>query len=116
VLLEHAALGQRHGDVQRRLAAHRRQQGVRLLAFDDQLDELRRHRLDVGPIRDLRIGHDRRRVRVDQDDLVPLLAKRLGGLRPRVVEFRGLSDDDRTGADDEDTMDVSASRHESGRR
>ena len=38
----------------------------------NQLDELRRHRLDVRPIRELRIGHDRRRIRVDQDDLVAL--------------------------------------------
>src|SRR5215217_7343264 len=89
---------------------------IGLLALDDQLDELRRHRLDVRPIRDLRIGHDRRWVGVDQDDLEPLLAKRLGGLRTGVVELGRLPDDDRAGADDEDPMDVSASRHESGRR
>ena len=36
-----------------------------------------RHRLDVGAVRELRIGHDRRRVRVHEDDAVALLAQRL---------------------------------------
>ena len=35
VLLEHAALGELHRDVERRLPAHRRQQRVGLLALDD---------------------------------------------------------------------------------
>ena len=56
-----------HRGVQRGLAAHGRQQRVRLLARDDLLDDLRRDRLDIGGIRQIRIGHDRRRVGVDQD-------------------------------------------------
>ena len=63
--------------------------------------------------RELRVGHDRRRVRVDEDDLVALLAERLGALRPGVVELAGLADDDRPGADDEDLLEVVAARHRS---
>jgi hypothetical protein len=62
----------------------------------------RRERLDVGRIGHLRVGHDRRRVRVDQHDAVPLLAQRLAGLGAGVVELAGLADDDRPGADDQD--------------
>ena len=90
---------ERHRDVERRLAAHRRQHRVRPLALDDQLDELRRHRLDVRPIRELRIGHDRGRIGVDEDDLVALFLQRLRRLRAGVVELGALPDDDRPGAD-----------------
>ena len=111
VLLERAGLRQRHRDVERRLAAHRRENRVRPLLLEDQLDELRRHRLDVRPIRELRIGHDRRRVGVDEDDLVALFLERFRRLRARVVELGGLPDDDRAGADHENSMQVSPSRH-----
>ena len=88
VPLEHAALGERHRDVERRLAAHRRQQRVRPLALDHLLDELRRDRLDVGAVGELRIGHDRRRIRVHEDHLVALLSQRLGRLRARSSRTR----------------------------
>ena len=63
-----------------------------------------RERLDVRPVGELRIGHDRGRVRVHQDDPVALVLQRLAGLRAGVVEFDGLTDDDRAGADDEDAI------------
>ena len=43
------------------------QEGVGLLLDDDLLDDLRSDRLDVGPVGELRIGHDRGRIGVDQD-------------------------------------------------
>ena len=95
VPLERARLGERHRDVERRLSAHRRQDRVGPLLLENQLDELGRHRLDVRPIRELRIGHDRRRIRVDEDYLVPLFLERLRRLRPGIVELGGLPDDDR---------------------
>ena len=114
--LERARLRQGHRHIERGLASHRRQQRVRALLLDDQLDELGRHGLDVRAVRDLGIRHDRRRIGVHEDDLEPLLAKRLGRLRSGVVELRGLADDDRPGSDDENAMQVSAARHESDRR
>ena len=64
---------ERQRGVERGLAAHGRQQRVRAArAGDDLLDDLRRDRLDIGGVGQLRIGHDRRRVRVDQDDPVAL--------------------------------------------
>jgi hypothetical protein len=51
-------------------------------ALDDLGDDLGRDRLDVGGIGQIRIGHDRRRVRVDQDDAVALFAQALQACVP----------------------------------
>jgi len=95
VLLQCALLCQRDGQVQRRLTADGWKHRIGTLAFDDLLEDLRRQWLDVGPIRDLRIGHDRRRVAVDENDFEAFGAKRLARLRARIVELAGLADDDR---------------------
>ena len=58
------------GQVQSGLAAQVRQQGVGAFAFDDLGQNLDVQRLDVGDVRHVRIGHDRRRVGVDQHDRV----------------------------------------------
>ena len=50
-------------------------------------------------------------LRVEEDDLVPLLLQRLAGLGPGVVELAGLADDDRPGAHNHDLLDVGAARH-----
>ena len=73
--------------------------------------DLRRQRLDVGAVGELRVGHDRRRVAVDEDDLEPLGAQRLARLRAGVVELARLPDDDRAGADDEDAFEIGALGH-----
>ena len=93
---------ERDGRVERGLAAERREQRVGALLGDDLLDELRRDRLDVRGVGELRVGHDRRRVGVDQDDADALLAQHAAGLGAGVVELAGLADDDRAGPDDED--------------
>ena len=108
---ERAVLVQRQRGVQRGLAAHGRQQRVGALGLDDACDSGRCDWLDIGGVRHLRIGHDGRRVRVDQDHPVPLRLQRLAGLCSGIVELAGLTDDDRAGADDEDGADVVAARH-----
>ena len=74
----------------------------RPLLLDDLGDDLRRDRLDIGGVGQIRVGHDRRRIGVDQDDPVALLLERLAGLGAGIVELAGLADDDRAGADDQD--------------
>ena len=110
-LFEHAMLGQVERTVQRRLAAHGRQQRVRALLLDDLLDDFPGNRLDVGDIGHFRVGHDRGRIGVDQNDLITLFAQRLAGLCAGVVEFAGLTDDDRAGTDDEDALYVCTLGH-----
>ena len=67
--IEHARLRKLDRQVERGLAADRRQQGVGPFALDDLLERRRGHRLDIGPICQLRVGHDGGRVRVDEDEL-----------------------------------------------
>ena len=112
VLLEHAAVRERERDVERRLPAHRGQQRVRALALDHLRDDIRRHRLDVRPVRELGIRHDRGRIRVHEHDRVALFAQRLRRLRAGVVELGALADHDRAGANEQDLLYVSATRHE----
>src|SRR5690606_29266176 len=111
VFLQHPGGVQRQGGVQSRLPAHGRQQGVGTLLLDDLLDHFRRDRLDVGGVGQFRVGHDRGRVRIDQDDPVALGLERLARLHARIVELARLSDDDRTRADDQDALDVGAFGH-----
>ena len=63
------------------------QQRVGALLGDDLLDELRGDRLDVGGVGELRVGHDRGRVGVDQDDPQALGLEHPAGLGAGVVEL-----------------------------
>jgi len=99
---EDAPVRQLNGEVQRRLPAQCRQQGVRALAPDDLVQDLDRERLNVGPVRKLRVGHDGCGVAVDQHHLVSLLAQCFAGLRAGIIKFAGLADDDRACPDDHD--------------
>ena len=60
--VEVAGLGQGHAHVQPGLTAERRQQRVGLLPLEHLQHRLRRERLDVRAVGELRIGHDRRGV------------------------------------------------------
>ena len=109
--LQLAAAVQIHRGIERRLAPERREDRIRLLPFDNLGDDLRRDRLDVGPVGELGIGHDGGRVRVDEDDLVSLLPQRLAGLHPGVVEFAALADDNGARANNENFAQGSVFRH-----
>ena len=93
--LERARASKRDREVERRLAAESREQSIRALPRDHGLDRVDGERLEVDDIGDLRVGHDRRRVRVDEDGPNALGTERTTGLRAGVVEFGRLADDDR---------------------
>ena len=109
--VQHAVLVQVHRRVERGLAAERRQEGVRAFLGDDLLDHLPGDRLDVRPVGHARVGHDRGRVAVHEDDGVPLLAEGLARLGAGVVELARLADHDRAGPDEQDLFQVGALRH-----
>ena len=90
---------QSHRRVQCGLAAKRRQDRVRLLFDDDGFDYFWGDRLDVGGVGEVRVGHDGRRVRVDQDHSDSLFAQHSAGLGARIVKFAGLADNDGPGSD-----------------
>ena len=110
-LLEEAVLAQLHGEVQTGLTAEVGQQGVRVLLLDDLLNGLDGHRLDVDLVRHGLVGHDGRRVGVDQNDLQTLLAQCAAGLRACIVELGSLTDNDRAGAQYHYLMNILAQRH-----
>ncbi len=110
--LEVAGLRERDRDVQRGLAAERRQQHVGSLALDHLQDGLGRERFDVRAVRELGVGHDRGRVRVHERHVEPLAPQHLAGLGPRVVELARLPDHDRARADHQDAVQVGALRHQ----
>ena len=103
-----------HGNIERRLSAQSRQHGIRPLPGNDLLHNLRGDRFDIGPVGKFGVGHDGRRVRVDQHDLISLLLQRLAGLDAGVVELTPLTDDDGPGADDEDFTQGWIFRHNLG--
>src|SRR5439155_3751048 len=87
------------------------------LALYDQLEKLWRQRLDVGPIGDMRVGHDRGRVGVDQHGRAALFAQGAASLRAGVVELGGLTDDNGAGADNQNFHRwTPASRRKSSKR
>ena len=114
VTLEGAILDQRHSCVQSSLATECRQDGIRLFALEDFFNDLWSDRLDVGPLRELWIGHDRRGIRIHEHNIVALLGKRFAGLNARVVEFAALADHNRTGTNEEDFFDRRVFRHGAG--
>ena len=116
VLVERAVLCQFDGGVQTGLAAQRGQQRIRALLLDHALDKFGGDGLDIGAVGQARVGHDGRRVGVDQDDLKAILLEHLAGLGAGVVELAGLADDDGARTNDEDTLDVSTFRHVSSPR
>ena len=111
VPLERARMHQRHRRVERGLPAHGRQQRVGALGRDDALDEVGGDRLDIGRVGEAWVGHDRRRVRIDEDDAIALFLQGLHRLRARIIELARLPDHDRPRADDEDRANVRALRH-----
>ena len=106
VFLEHAAVGEFNGQVERSLTAHGRKHGESgarrhsPLNANDLFEILESQRLDVSAIRQLRVRHDGCRIRVRKDDFKAIGLQRLAGLRAGVIELGRLSDDDRARAQD----------------
>ena len=109
-LVEDAVLVKLRGEVERRLPAERRQERVGPLAAKHGLHAGEVERLEVRAVGPAGVGHDRRRVRVDEDRADALGAEHAQRLAPGVVELARLADDDRAGADDGDRPDIGAPR------
>src|SRR5690606_36549969 len=60
---------------------------------------------------DRRIGHDRGRIGVDQDDAEALLTQDLARLGAGVVELAGLPDHDRARAQHQDRVEIVTQWH-----
>ncbi len=112
IRLEHPRCGELHGYVEAGLTTQGRQHRIGPFLLDDLRYVLGRDGLDVGRVCELGVGHDRRRVRVHEHDLVALVSQDLAGLDAGVVELGCLADHDRSGSDNEDLVQVVAPRHQ----
>ena len=92
--VEHAATDEFHRQVECGLPAQRWKQRVGTLALEDIGEHVGVERLDVGHVGGGGVGHDGRRVRVHENDLVALGTQHLAGLCAGVVKFAGLTDHD----------------------
>ena len=110
-LLQHALLLQLHGQIQARLTADARNDGVGTLIAQDARHVFQRQRLHVHLVGDGGVGHDGRGIGVHQNDLVALLLQREAGLSAGVVELGRLTDDDGAGADNHDFLQIRSLGH-----
>src|SRR3546814_2020231 len=92
---------QTQGAVQCRLAAHRWQHRIGLFTRDDLFDSLPFNRFYIRDSGRVGVGHDGRRIAVDQNRAIAFGLQGLAGLGPGIVELAGLADDDRAGANDQ---------------
>ena len=98
-------------DGQPRLPAERSKQAVRTLLFDDTFDALRGQRFEINFIRKRLVRHDRGGVGVAEHHVDPRVFQYAAGLCPRIIELRGLTDDDRAGTYNKNFFDVASFRH-----
>ena len=92
VLFKKAPFLKAHGHVQRRLATHRGEQRIRTFLLENTFHHLNRNGLDIRPISQIGIGHDRSGITVDEHHFIPFLFQGLAGLGAGIIEFTGLAD------------------------
>ncbi|OQB01933.1 MAG: hypothetical protein BWY20_02171 [Spirochaetes bacterium ADurb.Bin215] len=106
VFVKDSGLVQLAREVEAGLSAEIRQQRVRTFLIDYLLEPIQVERFNVGRVRHNRIGHDRRGIGIDKNDLVALFAKRLARLSTGIIEFACLSDNNRSRPDNQHFPDI----------
>src|SRR5262245_23862301 len=106
VALQYARFGQSHCQVEGRLTAHRRQEGLRPFTANDFLHYVWGEWLQVCPVSQIRIGHDGGGIAVHQHDAVALFLESFTGLGTGIIKLTGLANDNRTGANEEDFLKI----------
>ena len=102
--------------IQRGLSTKRWQQRVNrcskiTLLLQNFSHGLRRDGLNVSAVAECRIRHNGRGIGVDQHNSIPLFAQSFTCLRSGIIKFTTLANHNWTAANDEDCVDVFASRH-----
>ena len=100
--VEDAGVGQLGREVERRLPTEPGEEPLGAFTLDHGRHRGDGQRLEVDRVRDLPVGHDRRRVGVDENRPDALGTEGAAGLGPGVVELRGLADHDGPRAEDQD--------------
>ena len=116
VLCENSLLVQGHCRIQRSLTSERGKDCIRLFFHDDRFKRRSCDRFDIRRIGKIRIGHNGRGIRVDQNHSNAFGSKNTARLGSGIVEFGCLTDHNRARPDHEDGIDVMAFRHYSALR
>ena len=111
VLLQYPLTRKVEGTVERGLTTHGGQKRIGPLLLDNAGDALPGDRLKVGGVGHLRIGHNRCRIGVDQNDPIALFTQCLTGLRTGIVKLTRLSDNDGTCADNKNRIYITTFWH-----
>ena len=104
-------LFQLHGQVQARLSADSRQDGIGAFVAYDLGNIFQRQRLHVNLVRDAGIGHDSGRIGITENDFISFFFQGQTGLGSGIIKFSGLPDNDGPGTDDKDLSEVCSFRH-----
>ena len=101
IFFQDTGVSQFDSHVQADLAAKGSQQAVRPFFFNDFRHVVEGNRFDIDAVGNVFVGHDRRRVAVDEDDFQSFFLQGTAGLGAGIVEFSGLTDDNRARTDNE---------------
>lgn len=74
--------------------------------MDDAFKKFHIERFDIDAVSNMHIGHDGRRVGVYKDNFQSFFFKGPAGLGSCIVKFGSLTNDDWTGANDHDFIDI----------
>ncbi|MND41940.1 hypothetical protein D3C80_326990 [compost metagenome] len=111
IALKYTHTAQRKCGIECGLSAHCRQERIGAFLGDNLGDNFRRDRFDISRICQIRIGHDRGRIGVNEDDAVAFFFERLTSLRTRIIELASLTDNNGARADNQDRFDICTFRH-----
>ena len=111
IFIQHTAAAEFGAKIETGLAAEIRQQCIRTFLGDDRLNPVGIQRLDVCNVSDLRVRHDGSRIGIDKHNFVAQASQRFAGLCAGIIELTCLANDNRTGSDDQNFMDISSLRH-----
>ena len=67
---------------------------------------------NIGRVRHIRVGHNRGRVGVYEDDAITLCPQGFAGLGAGIIKLAGLTDDNRPRADDDNRVNICSFGHD----
>src|SRR5882672_4143879 len=106
IALKHPRFCQGHGQVEGSLTAHSRQEGLRAFAANNFFQHIGGEWLQVGPISQFWIGHNRGGIAVHQHDAIALFLESFTGLCTGIIKLTGLANYNWTGANEENFCEI----------
>ncbi len=111
VFIKNAFFGKLCCKIEAGLSAEIGKKGIGTFFCDDLLQTFYIQGLDIRNVGSFGIGHDGCGIGIDKNDFISELAKSFACLGAGIVELTSLSDDDRTGADDQHFVDICSFWH-----